>query len=329
MKIIRGIENLHHQFEQCAVTLGNFDGVHLGHQKLIEQLVAKSKTLNLPSVVILFEPQPLEFFKQDQAPARLTSFQEKLKLIAQLGVDYVLAVPFSQTFANLSADDFIQDWLINRLQARYIIIGDDFRFGAGRKGSAELLSYYADNAKFAVDQKTTQAGFTVESMPTFILHGANNLRVSSTAVREALQADDFVRTRCLLGRDYRIQGRVIHGNALARQLGFPTANILLHRKKPALQGVYLVQVRDLCADVGGISQTYYGIANIGIRPTINGKTPMLEVNIFNFSADIYGHYLTVQFIQKLRDEQKFSSLDALKEQIGHDVAVAKKIISAN
>lgn len=309
MKIIRGIANLHDQFAQCVLTLGNFDGVHLGHQQLLATLVTKSKQLNLPSVVILFEPQPLEFFAKENAPARLTSFQEKVKLIEKMGVDYLLAVPFNRTFAALSAQDFIQNWLIDRLHARYVIVGDDFRFGAGRTGSAELLSNYANN-------------FAIESMPTFVLHDdkKESVRVSSTAVREALQVADFTRAHHLLGRPYTILGRVIHGNALARTLGFPTANILLHRNKPALQGVYFVKVRDCCTQAD-----YYGIANIGFRPTINGKTAVLEVNLFDFSADIYGHYLAVQFVEKLRDEQKFGSLDALKQQIAEDVCTAKKI----
>jgi riboflavin kinase/FMN adenylyltransferase len=306
MKIIRGIDNLNNQFTQCVLTLGNFDGVHLGHQQLINHLIKQGKKLNLPTVVMLFEPQPLEFFCKQKAPARLTSFKEKMTLIEKLGIDYIIAIPFTQTFANMSAQDFIQDWLINQLKAKYIVIGDDFRFGRERKGDINLLQQYTDNYHL-----------TVESMPTFVW---NNLRISSTAVREALLNSDFKLAHCLLGRDYTIQGRVVHGNALARQLGFPTANIHLNRKKPALQGVYLVKVKNCCSN-----QYYHGIANIGIRPTIQGKKAILEVNLFDFSGDIYGQYLDITFIHKLRDEKKFASLADLKQQISQDICTAKEI----
>ncbi|OCF97806.1 bifunctional riboflavin kinase/FAD synthetase [Gilliamella apicola] len=306
MKIIRGIENLNNEFTQCVVTLGNFDGVHLGHQQLINHLIEQGKKLNLPTVVMLFEPQPLEFFSKQNAPARLTSFKEKVQLIEKLGIDYIIAVPFTQTFANMSANAFIQDWLIKKLSAKYIVIGDDFQFGRDRKGDINLLQQYTQNNQFSV-----------ESMPTFVW---NNLRISSTAVREALFNSDFKLARCLLGRDYVIQGRVVHGKALARQLGFPTANIHLNRKKPALQGVYFVKVKNCCSN-----QYYHGIANIGIRPTIEGKKAILEVNLFDFSGDIYGQYLDVTFVCKLRDEKKFDSLADLKQQISQDVCTAKQI----
>ena len=305
MKIIRGIDNLNNEFTQCVLTLGNFDGVHLGHQQLINHLIEQGKKLNLPTAVMLFEPQPLEFFSK-QAPTRLTSFKEKVQLIEKLGIDYIIAVPFTQTFANMSANAFIQDWLINKLSAKYIVIGDDFQFGRDRKGDINLLQQYTQNNQFSV-----------ESMPTFVW---NNLRISSTAVREALFNSDFELARCLLGRDYAIQGRVVHGNALARQLGFPTANIHLNRKKPALQGVYFVKVKNCCSN-----QYYHGIANIGIRPTIEGKKAILEVNLFDFSGDIYGQYLDVTFVCKLRDEKKFDSLADLKQQISQDVCTAKQI----
>lgn len=306
MKIIRGIDNLNNQFTQCVLTLGNFDGVHLGHQQLINHLIKQSKKLNLPTVVMLFEPQPLEFFCKQNAPARLTSFKEKVELIKKLGIDYIIAVPFTQTFANMLAPNFIQDWLINKLQAKYIVIGDDFRFGRERKGDINLLQQYTHNNQFVV-----------ESMPTFVW---NDLRISSTAVREALFNSDFKLAHCLLGRNYAIEGKVVHGNALARQLGFPTANIHLNRKKPALQGVYFVKVKNCCSN-----QHYHGIANIGIRPTIEGKKAILEVNLFDFSGDIYGQYLDVIFVHKLRDEKKFDSLTDLKQQIAQDVCTAKQI----
>ena len=306
MKIIRGIDNLNNQFTQCVLTLGNFDGVHLGHQQLINDLIKQSTKLNFPTLFMLFEPQPLEFFCKQNAPARLTSFKEKVELIKKLGIDYIIAVPFTQTFANMLAPDFIQDWLINKLQAKYIVIGDDFRFGRERKGDINLLQQYTNNNQFVV-----------ESMPTFVW---NDLMISSTAVREALFNSDFKLAHCLLGRNYAIEGKVVHGNALARQLGFPTANIHLSRKKPALQGVYFVKVKNCCSN-----QHYHGIANIGIRPTIEGKKAILEVNLFDFSGDIYGQYVDVIFVHKLRDEKKFDSLTDLKQQIAQDVCTAKQI----
>lgn len=306
MKIIRGLNNLPADFTQCVITLGNFDGIHLGHQALIERLKSIAKIKQLPTVVMLFEPQPAEFFSANHAPSRLMSLQEKYSLIEQLGIDYILAIPFTQTFANMSAQSFIEQGLIKRLKTQHIVIGDDFRFGAKRQGGATLLRQYADNGFFAL-----------ESLPTYIVQGQ---RVSSTAIRQALFNDDFRLASMLLGRAYTIQGRVVHGNQLARKLGFPTANILLHRKQPALHGVYFVKVKNLCSN-----QQYQGIANIGIRPTINGKTAVLEVNIFDFNQDIYGQYLAVEFVKKIRNEVKFDSLPALQAQIQQDICIAQQI----
>lgn len=306
MEIIRGLNNLPAQFKSCVLTLGNFDGIHLGHQALIKRLKDVGKNRNLPTVVMLFEPQPLEFFSANNAQARLTSFHEKCHFIQQLGIDYVLAIPFNQTFANVNAAQFIEHGLIEKLQAQYIVIGDDFRFGAKRQGDAVLLQHYADHGHFIL-----------ESLPTYIINGQ---RVSSTAIRQALSNDDFPFASMLLGRPYTIQGRVIHGNKLARQLGFPTANIRLHRKQPALHGVYFVRVKNQCQN-----QQYEGIANIGLRPTINGKTAVLEVNIFDFDQNIYGQYLEVEFVEKIRNEVKFESLAALQSQIEQDICIAKQI----
>lgn len=306
MEIIRGLYNLRNRFKQCVITLGNFDGIHLGHQALITRLKDVGKQRQLPTVVMLFEPQPLEFFNPEQAPSRLTSFQEKCIFLEALDIDYILVIPFNQTFASMSAQTFIEQGLIKQLMAQYIVIGDDFRFGAKRQGGLALLKYYAE-----------MGAFEVESLATYIV---DEQRVSSTAIRQALLDDHFEQARMLLGRAYTIQGRVIHGNQLARQLGFPTANIHLHRKKPALHGVYFVKVKNTISN-----QYYTGIANIGIRPTINGKTAVLEVNIFDFNQDIYGQYLDVEFIEKIRDEVKFASLAALQTQIKQDICIAHKI----
>ncbi|RKS86864.1 FMN adenylyltransferase /riboflavin kinase [Orbus hercynius] len=306
MEIIRGLYNLPPDFKHCVLTLGNFDGIHLGHQALIARLKQVSKAKQLPAVVMLFEPQPLEFFSGDNSPSRLTSFQEKYHVLDKLGIDYILAIPFNQTFANMHADAFIEQGLISRLKAQYIVVGDDFRFGAKRQGGAALLKQYA-----------AKGHFELESLPTYIVEAQ---RVSSTAIRQALSNDDFTLAHMLLGRAYTILGRVIHGNQLARQLGFPTANILLHRKNPALHGVYFVKVQNQCDN-----QFYHGIANIGIRPTINGKVAVLEVHIFDFNQDIYGQYLAVEFVSKIRNEVKFDSLSALQAQIQQDICIAKQI----
>ncbi|WP_392564632.1 bifunctional riboflavin kinase/FAD synthetase [Orbus wheelerorum] len=306
MEIILGLSNLHNRINRCVITMGNFDGIHLGHQALIARLKQAGTAKQLPTVVMLFEPQPLEFFKPEDAPSRLMSFKEKCTFIRSLGVDYVLAITFNQTFANMSAKNFIEAGLIGQLRAQYIIVGDDFKFGAKRQGDTQLLKQYADSGFFEL-----------ESLPSYIING---LRVSSTAIRQALLNDDFEQAKMLLGRTYTIQGRVVHGNQLARQLGFPTANIHLQRKKPALHGVYFVKVKQMCSN-----QEHYGIANIGIRPTINGKTAILEVNIFDFNQNIYGQYLQVEFIEKIRDEIKFDSLAALQAQIEQDICIAHKI----
>lgn len=306
MEIIHGLYNLCRRFNQCVITMGNFDGIHLGHQVLIERLKQVGQAKQLPTVVILFEPQPLEFFKPTEAPSRLMSFKEKCQFIQSLGIDYILVITFNQTFANMSAQAFIEQGLIAQLNAQYIIVGDDFRFGAKRQGDIELLQQYADKGSFGL-----------ENLSTCVI---NEQRVSSTAVRQALLDDNFALANMLLGRPYAIKGRIVHGNQLARQLGFPTANIHLQRKKPALHGVYFVKVMS-----DYFEHDYFGIANIGIRPTINGKTAILEVNLFDFDQNIYGQYLQVEFIEKIRDEAKFDSLSALQAQIEQDICIAKQI----
>lgn len=306
MEIILGLYNLNHRFNRCVITMGNFDGMHLGHQALIHRVKQIGHAEQLPTVVMLFEPQPLEFFKPENAPARLMSFKEKCRFIASLGIDYILVMTFNQTFASMSAKSFIEKGMIDQLMAQYIIVGDDFRFGAKRQGDIQLLKHYASNGRFAL-----------ESLPTYVI---NNQRVSSTAIRQALSDDNIQLANMLLGRNYTITGKVVRGNQLARQLGFPTANIHLNRIKPALHGVYFVNVRNMHSNYN-----YNGIANIGLRPTINGKTAILEVNLFDFDQDIYGQTLQVEFVEKIRNEVKFESLFALQHQIEQDICIAKQI----
>ncbi|MFD1805163.1 bifunctional riboflavin kinase/FAD synthetase [Pasteurella oralis] len=304
MRLIRGIHNLPKNLSGCALTIGNFDGVHLGHQAILRHLQQKAEQLNLPVIVMLFEPQPREYFTGETVPARLMRLRDKLHYLAEAGVDYVMCIRFNQTFAQQSAQDFIQDWLVNKLKVKFLSIGDDFRFGVKRQGDFHLLQ-----------QAGQQFGFIVEDNHSFCLE---QLRISSTAIREALANDELVRAAAMLGRPYCILGRVVHGNKLGRTIGFPTANIPLHRQVNPVKGVYAVKVRLKNEKI------YRGVANIGKRPTINGVVQLLETHLFDFKGDIYGQCLEVEFCHKIRNEVKFPSFDALKQQIAQDVETAKQ-----
>lgn len=307
MQLIRGMHNFNSKqpsFAQgCALTMGNFDGVHLGHQAVLKHLREKADSLNLPMVVMLFEPQPREYFQGNQAPARLMRLRDKLQALSQLGVDTVICVKFDRTFAQLNAQQFVQDWLVKKLNVKFLSIGDDFRFGANREGDFALLQ-----------QAGEQFGFVVEDNRTFQL---NDQRISSTAIRHALANDDLVLAEHLLGRPYRIFGKVVHGQKLGRTIGFPTANIRLHRQVNPIKGVYAVKVRCKCGEI------FNGVANIGQRPTVNGVKQLLEVHLFDFNRNLYGQTIEVEFCKKIRHEMKFPSIDDLKAQIQKDVQVAK------
>jgi riboflavin kinase/FMN adenylyltransferase len=308
MKLIRGMHNIHrstHSAEVgCVATIGNFDGVHLGHQAVLKQLENESKRLNLPQVVIVFEPQPKEFFNPDGAPARLTRLPQKLELLKRYGISEILCLSFNATLQHLSAQAFVEQVLVEGLGIKSLIVGDDFRFGCDRKGDFDYLK-----------QCGSEAGFTVTDTHTLSQDGK---RVSSTRVREALTIGDFNEAEKLLGHQYVIKGRIAHGQKLGRQLGVPTANVMLKRNKAPLSGVYAVTVTmasGLCAQ---------GVANIGVRPTVGGTLkPILEVHLFDFEGDLYGQQLAVHFCKKLRDEVKFSGLEALKAQIFKDIEDAK------
>ncbi|TCP91265.1 FMN adenylyltransferase /riboflavin kinase [Cricetibacter osteomyelitidis] len=304
MQLIRGMYNLAGQFvDGCALTIGNFDGVHLGHQAVLKHLREKADELHLPMVVMLFEPQAREFFMGENAPARLIRLRDKLHYLTQAGVDYVICIRFNRTFADLPADEFIRQLLVEKLNVKFLSMGDDFRFGTDRTGSLSLLQ-----------QAGRQYGFTVEDNKSYCLQ---TIRVSSTAIRQALADDNLALAQQLLGRAYSISGRVAHGNKLGRTIGFPTANILLHRQVNPVKGVYAVKVR---LNSGEILQ---GVANIGKRPTIHGLKQLLEVYIFDFDQNLYGQKVEVTLCYKIRDEIKFPSFDELKIQIGKDVETAK------
>lgn len=309
MQLIRGIHNIkkHTALKQgCVVSIGNFDGVHRGHQAILEKLCDKALEFGLPSVVLLFEPQPREFFAQQaankSAPARLMRLRDKWHALQFSGVDYVLCVRFSPAFAQLSAEEFISKLLVKQLKVRYLSVGDDFRFGYKRSGDFDLLR----NAGL-------KCRFVVEDSHTLSFEGE---RISSSYIREALKNDDLVLAKQLLGKPYSIRGRVAHGNKLGRTIGFPTANIMLNRLVTPIQGVYAVQVDTPYG-------TFNGIANVGNRPTINGTKPLLEVHLFDFQGDLYGKAITVNFCYKVRNETKFENFDALKLQIEKDVAEVK------
>jgi riboflavin kinase/FMN adenylyltransferase len=284
----------------CVLTIGNFDGVHLGHRAMLERLRARGRELGLATAVLTFEPHPREVFTPDQAPARLTSPREKLALLEACGVDQAYVMRFDRQRAGLSAEDFIQRMLVDGLGLKHLIIGDDFRFGKGRAGNVDMLKEWGE-----------RCGFGVEVMHTVEVDG---LRASSSAVRDALADADLLRAEALLGRPYAIAGRVVHGDKIGRTLGFPTANVQLKRKRVPLTGVYAVTVS------GVDKRPLPGAASIGVRPTIGaGLKPVLEVYLLDFDRDIYGAHVTVHFLRKLRDEARFDSREALTEQIARDV----------
>ncbi len=310
MRIIRGLHNLHDQIGNCVATIGNFDGVHRGHSEVVKVISRKGKEFGLPVVVIVFEPQPLEFFKPDQAPPRLTKLREKLQYLSALPVDAVLVLNFDRQLAALSPVQFIREILLDGLKIRHLTIGDDFRFGQQRKGDFSLLK-----------ETGKTSGFDVASVRSFLIDGQ---RVSSTLIREALGQGDLEKVYRLLGRNYSICGRVVHGEKRGRSIGFPTANIRVCRKKSPVQGVFAVKMKGL----GG--RTMNGIANVGSRPTIEGdETVLLEAHLFDFDEEIYGQHVEVFFLKKIRDEQKFSSVEQLRKQIIMDSETARLALSVN
>lgn len=304
MEFIRGLPNLKPRHRGCAATIGNFDGVHRGHQAVIAHLEERARRLGLPSVVILFEPQPQEFFQGGSAPARLSRLREKLQALACTSVDRVLCLRFDPRLAGLSAMEFIERVLVDELGVRYLAVGDDFRFGKGRAGDYALL-----------ERAGRERDFTVEPMPTFSNDGE---RVSSTRVRDALAAGDLTRAQTLLGRPYRMSGRVAHGDKRGRTIGVPTANVHLHRRVVPIKGVYVVTVSGLGPE------PVAGVANVGTRPTVDGTRALLEVHLLDFDRDIYGKHLNIDFLHKLRDERRFDSFEELKQQIARDINEARE-----
>jgi len=308
MEFIRGQHNLRARHHGCVATIGNFDGVHLGHQAIFRQLAEKAAVFNLPTVVILFEPQPQEFFQPGGSPPRLMRLREKLLALAEYGIDRVFCLKFDRRLANTAAQDFIQELLVARLGVRFLVVGDDFRFGYKRQGDFALLC-----------RAGGEHGFQVVNTHSFIVDGS---RVSSTRIRETLRNGDLDLAQRLLGRPYAICGRVVHGDKRGRQLGYPTANIYLHRDITPLAGVYVVEV------LGVGPQPVSGVANVGRRPTVQGTRDQLEVHLFDFQQDIYGRHVKVNFLAHVRPERRFESLDALRTQINQDAQHAQAFFAA-
>ena len=304
MQLIRGLSHLAPFQNGCVLTIGNFDGLHLGHQTVIEKLAQRGKALNLPVVVMTFEPQPLEYFLASNSPSRLMRLREKVIQFAKLPVDHLLIVKFNRYFANYDAEQFINDILIKKLNVKHLVIGDDFHFGKTRRGNFALLK-----------EQGKQRGFSVEDTGSYYVDG---VRVSSTLIRDALGIGDVAQAERLLGHSYSICGRVAHGDKRGRTLGFPTANIKLFRKNTPISGVFAVTM----TGIDGLELS--GVANVGTRPTFDGSSKVvLETHLFNFNQEIYGRYVEVHFKQKNRDEMQFNSLAELQTQIEKDVAIAK------
>lgn len=302
MQLIRGLHNIRPQHKGCVLTIGKFDGVHLGHQAVLRNLRNKAEELSLPTAVMVFEPQPEEVFTPEKAPARLSRWRDKYEAMRDLGMDRLFCVHFTHSFASQSAAQFIKDILVDKLGVKFLVVGDDFRFGRGREGDFAMLV-----------EAGKQFGFSVVNTASFRLA---DCRISSTAIRQALAEHDFTLAQQMLGRPFSIKGRVVHGQKKGRTIGFPTANVNLKRAKPPVIGVYAVSI-DICGEY------YQGVANIGARPTVSGEDALLEVHIFDFSGDLYGQVIEVNVLHRLRGIQKFATFAELKTQIEQDALAAR------
>lgn len=304
MELIRGLHNLRPRHRGCVATIGNFDGVHRGHQAVLDQLRRHAARLHVPACVICFEPTPQEYFLGDAAPVRLSRLREKLAAFRREAVDRVLCLRFGEALATMEPNAFIARLLVEGLEVKHLVVGDDFRFGRERRGDFALLT-----------RRGAEAGFPVEKTTTYIEDGQ---RVSSTRVREALAVGAFDQAAQLIGARYRICGRVAHGDKRGRSIGFPTANVFLHRHASPLSGVYAVRL------FGVEPYPLQGVANLGLRPTVCGQRRVLEVHLFDFNRSIYGLHVEVEFHRKLREEKKFESLESLKRQIELDALAARQ-----
>lgn len=307
MELVRGLHNISQRHRGCVLTVGNYDGVHLGHQQMIVALTARASRLGVPATVLVFEPSSKEFIDPEGAPPRLTRWREKYLALAGLGVQRLVTLRFDDCMRAMTPCSFVDELIVARLGTRHMVVGDDFRYGSNAGGTIETLRAAG-----------LAHGFGVEQIPPFVFEG---VRVSSTAVRERLEIGDFPGAARLLGRPYRMLGRVVHGRGLGRGLGFPTANLRLMRRKPPMWGILAVWAH------GIDSHPLPAVASLGTRPTVDGIEPLLEVHVFDFSGDLYGRAIEVEFVAKLRDEVKFDSLDAMAVQMKADAARARDLLS--
>lgn len=307
-EFLRGLHNVSPSHRGNVVTIGAFDGVHLGHQAILEQVIAHAHAVGLPSLAMIFEPQPHEFFSGEKAPARLMRLGEKVDALFATGIDRVFCLPFNQSLSQLSAEEFVQKVLVDALDTRYLVVGDDFRFGCQRQGDYRFLQASGQ-----------QYGFSVTDTATYII---GEQRVSSTRIRQVLQAGQFDLVTQLLGKPYTISGKVVKGQQLGRQLGTPTANVHLHRYRSPLSGVFVVEA------TLPSGEKLPGVANVGVRPTVAGDNkPILEVHLFDRDDDLYGKKLLVEFKHKIREEQRFDGLDQLKVQIQKDITTGREFFA--
>ncbi|HEY6644462.1 bifunctional riboflavin kinase/FAD synthetase [Povalibacter sp.] len=307
MELIRGLHNLRPRHRGCVLTVGAFDGVHRGHQEMIRVLREKGADHGLPAVVLSFEPTPREYFARGTPPARLTRFRERFEAFASYGLDRFVCLRFNERIRAMRREEFIEQVLVQGLGVRHMVVGHDFRFARDNDGSVATLR-----------EAGPRYGFEVTEVPPFEIDGE---RVSSSLIRQTLDVGDMLSARKLLGRPYRITGKVVDGQKLGRKLGFPTANLRLHRRATPLAGVFAVRVS------GAGLKDAPGVASLGTRPVVNGKELLLEAHVFDFSGDLYRQYLHVDFIDRLRDELWFPSMDALVEQMHRDATLARQRLS--
>ncbi|HME38395.1 MAG TPA: bifunctional riboflavin kinase/FAD synthetase [Steroidobacteraceae bacterium] len=307
MELVRGLHNISHRHRGCVLTVGNYDGVHLGHQRMIGVLKARAAQLGSAATVLAFEPSSKEFIDPEAAPPRLTRWREKYCALAAQGVERLVTLRFDECMRGMTPRSFVDELIVGKLGTRHIVVGDDFRYGSKAGGTIESLRAAGE-----------AHGFGVEQIPPFVFDG---VRVSSTAVRERLEYADYLGAARLLGRPYSMQGRVVHGRCLGRTLGFPTANLRLMRRKSPVWGILAVWAH------GIESRPLPGVASLGTRPTVNGIEPLLEVHVFDFSGDLYGRGIEVEFVAKLRDEVKFDSLEAMMVQMKFDASQARDLLS--
>lgn len=307
MKLVRGLNSPNLISSGCVATIGNFDGLHIGHQKIIQTLKQKASEMSLPLIIISFEPLPAEFFMPDP-PARIYPMRDKVRLLKKLGVDHYLCLKFDAKFSAQQAENFIQDTLLDKLNVRYLAVGDDFRFGFKRRGDFHLLQKIGKTA-----------GMTVVDTATCKL---NHERISSTRIRKHLEAAEIKQANELLGINYKLSGRVRHGDKRGRTIGFPTLNLKIPNNIAPRRGVYAVKVT-------GLNDSFIkGVANLGTRPTVNGSENRLETHLFDFDQDVYGKYICVELLEFIRQEKRFEDFETLKAQILDDAKQAKLILGA-